>query len=59
MRKYEEQLMGAQYIKNRYGPTPMEFEKIVEQMVKNSEVEKVKSKYFEHPQTKYLPITET
>jgi transcriptional regulator with XRE-family HTH domain len=54
--KYEEQLMGAQYIKNRYGPTPVEFAKIVDQMVKNNELEKVKSKYFEHPQTKYLPL---
>jgi transcriptional regulator with XRE-family HTH domain len=54
--KHEEQLMGAQYMKNRYGPTPVEFAKIVDQMVKNHEVEKVKSKYFEHPQTKYLPL---
>ncbi|MCX6138166.1 MAG: Panacea domain-containing protein, partial [Ignavibacteriales bacterium] len=54
--KYEEQLMGAQYIKNRFGPTPVEFAKIVEQMAKEHELEKVKSNYFEHPQTKYLPL---
>jgi len=54
--KYEEQLIGAQYIKNRYGPTPVEFAKIIDQMMNNQEVEKVKSKYFEHPQTKYLPL---
>jgi transcriptional regulator with XRE-family HTH domain len=54
--KYEEQLMGAQYLKNRYGPTPVEFAKIVEHMTNKHELEKVKSKYFEHPQTKYLPL---
>jgi transcriptional regulator with XRE-family HTH domain len=54
--KHEEQLMGAQYLKNRYGPTPVEFAKIVEQMRNNHEIEKVKSDYFEHPQTKYLPL---
>jgi transcriptional regulator with XRE-family HTH domain len=53
--KYEEQLIGATYMKNQYGPTPIEFAKIVEQMIKNGEIEKVKSDYFSHPQTKYLP----
>jgi transcriptional regulator with XRE-family HTH domain len=54
--KHEEQLMGAQYMKNRYGPTPVEFAKIVEQMTNKHEIEKVKSNFFEHPQTKYLPL---
>ena len=52
---YEEQLMGAVYQKNHYGPTPLQFSKIVEDMIQKEEVEKVKSKYFEYPQTKYLP----
>ena len=26
--KYEEQLIGAAYLKNRFGPTPVEFKKI-------------------------------
>jgi transcriptional regulator with XRE-family HTH domain len=56
--KYEEQLVGATYIKNRYGPTPIEFRKIVDKMIKGKEIEKVKSKYFEYPQTKYLPARE-
>jgi len=30
--KYEEQLIGATYIKNNYGPTPMEFREIVSKM---------------------------
>jgi transcriptional regulator with XRE-family HTH domain len=53
--KYEEQLIGATYIKNKYGPTPIEFAKIVEKMIKDGEIEKVKSEYFKLQQTKYLP----
>jgi transcriptional regulator with XRE-family HTH domain len=53
--KYEEQLIGAQYQKNKYGPTPIEFAKITERMIADGEIEKVKSKYFDFPQTKYLP----
>jgi transcriptional regulator with XRE-family HTH domain len=53
--KYEEQLVGATYIKNKFGPTPVEFVKIVEKMIKDGEIEKVKSEYFKLQQTKYLP----
>lgn len=52
---YEEQFIGATYIKNTYGPTPIEFRKIVDQMIVNGEVEQVKSQYFKKPQRKYLP----
>lgn len=54
--KYEEQLMGITYIKNHHGPTPVEFKKVIEQMKKDGEIEEVKSKYFNHDQTKYLPL---
>lgn len=54
--KYEEQLIGATYIKNRYGPTPIEFQKIIEKMRKDREVEKIESEYFQYPQTKYIPL---
>ena len=53
--KYEEQLIGAQYLKNHYGPTPMEFKRIVDQMIASNDIEKVKSQHFQYPQTKYLP----
>lgn len=53
--KYEEQLIGATYIKNNYGPTPKEFIKIVEDM-EGKDISKIKGKYFEYPQTKYLPL---
>jgi transcriptional regulator with XRE-family HTH domain len=54
--KYEEQLIGATYLKNRFGPTPIEFKKIVDQMMEEGEIEKLKSKYFQYDQTKYLPL---
>ena len=53
--KYEEQLIGATYMKNRYGPTPLEFRKIVGRML-GKEIIEVKDKYFDYPQTKYLPL---
>jgi len=54
--RYETQFMGATYIKNRYGPTPVEFKNIVSQLVKAKIVEEYKSKYFQYPQVKYLPL---
>jgi len=57
--KFEEQLIGATYIKNHFGPTPVEFKKIVETMEEKGELETVKSKYFQHNQTKYLPRRES
>jgi transcriptional regulator with XRE-family HTH domain len=54
--RYEEQLIGATYKKNRHGPTPMEFRKIAERMIADEEIIKVPDKYFSYPQTKYLPL---
>ncbi len=54
--KFEEQLIGATYIKNRYGPTPVEFRNIVSNMVKRGEIAPVAGKYFQYPQKKYLPL---
>ena len=56
--KYEEQLIGATYIKNHHGPTPVEFQAIVNEMIESKEIEVVKSKYFQHLQKKYLPHQE-
>lgn len=53
---YEEQLMGLKYIKNTYGPTPVDFAKLIQEMEKSGELEEVKTKYFKKDQTKYLPI---
>ena len=57
--KFEEQLTGVSYIKNNYGPTPVEFKKIVEEMEEKGEIERVKSRYFQYDQKKYLPCRES
>ncbi len=54
--KFEENLMGATYIKNSHGPTSVELGAILKDMQRNGEIEAVKSKYFNHLQKKYLPI---
>lgn len=54
--KFEEQLIGATYIKNKFGPTPVEFKKIVDKMEADGEITRVRSKYFQHEQKKYLPL---
>ena len=55
---FEEQLMGLKYIKNTYGPTPIDFAKLIQEMEKDGELEEIKTKYFNKDQTKYLPIKE-
>lgn len=52
--RYEDQLMGLVYLKNNLGPTPLLFEDLISDMVKNSEVEIIKSKFYNYPQTKFL-----
>ena len=54
--KYEEQLIGATYIRNHHGPTPKEFIKIVKEMKERRELIKIQDEYFKYPQTKYIPI---
>ncbi len=53
--KFERQLIGAKYIRNHHGPTPVEFAKIIQQMIADEEIEEVKSAFFSYPQVKYLP----
>lgn len=56
--KYEEQMIGATYIKNKFGPTPLEFSKLVAEMQKDGELVEIENKYFEFKQKKYLPTRE-
>ena len=53
--KFEEQLIGAKYIKNHHGPTPIAFPEIVKQMEKDGDLAPVVKKYFQYDQKKYLP----
>lgn len=54
--KFEENLMGATYIKNHHGPTSVELGRILEEMQKDGEIEVVNSQYFKYDQKKYLPL---
>ncbi len=54
--KYEEQLIGATYIKNKYGPTPVEFQKVTGYMIEHKDIVKLKKNHFNYEQTKYLPL---
>ncbi len=54
--EFEEQLTGAKYIKNHYGPTPVKFGEIIKEMERDKEVERIRSKYFSYNQKKYLPL---
>ncbi len=56
--KFGTYLIGATYIKNTYGPTPVSFKKIVREMEQKGQLVEVKSKYFNHDQTKYIPVQE-
>ena len=53
--KFEENLMGATYIKNHHGPTSVELGHVLEDMQKQNEIEAVKSQFFKYQQKKYLP----
>lgn len=53
---YETQLMGLSYIKNTFGPTPVDFAKIIKQMEKDNQVEEIKTEFYKHEMVKYLPL---
>jgi len=52
--KYDEQLIGARYIKNTHGPTPVIFAKIIQELEESGKLETIKSKFYKYDQTKYL-----
>jgi len=54
--KYEDQLMGAAYIKNHFGPTPPAFPEIVKEMEEQGELMSVKAKRYKYEQQKFLPL---
>jgi len=53
---YEEQLTGATYMKNKFGPTPVEFIKIIDQMEESEDVKIIKDKYYGYSQKRYVPL---
>lgn len=56
--KYQEYLMGATYIKNTHGPSPVSFAKIARHLEMSGKLVLVQSKYFGFDQKKYLVTSE-
>lgn len=53
---YEEHLTGASYRKLPYGPVPQKLDSIIEQMLQEGRLQRVKTEYHGYPQTRYLPL---
>lgn len=54
--KGRKKLIGLTYMKNNFGPTPNDFKKLVDEMISDGDLIKIKSKHFEFDQVKYLPL---
>lgn len=52
--KFEEQLIGARYMKNTHGPTPVVFAKVVSELERTGKIEAVRSKFYKYEQKKFL-----
>lgn len=52
--RFEEQLIGARYLRNTHGPTPVAFSKIISELEVEGKLETIKSKFYTFDQTKYL-----
>jgi transcriptional regulator with XRE-family HTH domain len=56
---YEEHLTGAQYRKLPFGPVPQKLDAIVNKMIEEGQLQRVKAEYHGFPQTRYLPLIKT
>ena len=52
--KNQQYLIGATYIKNTHGPSPVSFAKVQRELEQGGKLVEVKSKYFDYDQKKYL-----
>ena len=54
---YEKHLTGARYKKLPYGPVPQQMDSIVNQMIAEKHLQRIKTEYHGFIQTRYLPLT--
>jgi len=54
---YEEHLTSARYKKLPYGPVPQQLDGIINQMVADKQLQRIKTEYHGFTQTRYLPLT--
>ena len=53
---YEEHLTGATYRKLPFGPVPQEIDPIISLMIESSQIQRIKTTYFDKIQTRYIPL---
>ena len=53
---YEEHLTGARYKKLPYGPVPQKMDAIINQMIEQGLLQRIRTEYHGLPQTRYLPL---
>jgi transcriptional regulator with XRE-family HTH domain len=56
---YEEQMTGANYRKLSYGPVPRRMDAILNQMIEEGQLQRIKTEYHGYPQTRYIPLTKS
>jgi len=54
---YEEHLTGARYKKLPYGPVPQQLDSIINQMIAEKQLQRIKTEYHGFTQTRYLPLS--
>lgn len=57
--KYQKFLIGATYMKNTHGPSPVSFAKIAKDLESQGKLVEVRSKYFGYDQKKYMVTAES
>lgn len=57
--KYQKYLIGATYIKNTHGPSPVSFAKISRDLEERGKLVEVQSKFFDYDQKKYMVTGES
>ena len=53
---YEEQMTGATYRKLPFGPVPQQIDSILQHMVDDGQLQRIKTEYHGYPQTRYIPL---
>ena len=53
---YEEHLSGVEYRKLPFGPVPQKLDSIINQMISNKMIQRLKTEYHGYPQTRYIPL---
>jgi len=53
---YEEQMTGASYRKLPFGPVPQKIDAIINKMIDDGQLQRIKTEYHNFPQTRYLPL---